>query len=104
MTKKQYLFVYNHNQIYQQLISFFRNILYYRYYINYLGYTKNHHDYISHINNIFRKFDAACHFIFDLFIFSCNNIQPWISVSGLGGHPGTYTSTGIIPSIPGKTL
>src|SRR5919197_238900 len=42
--------------------------------------------------------------IFDLLIFSCNNIVPWINVSGRGGHPGTYTSTGIIPSTPGRTL
>src|SRR5919112_6436920 len=42
--------------------------------------------------------------IFDLLIFSCSNIVPWINVSGRGGHPGTYTSTGIIPSTPGSTL
>ena len=38
------------------------------------------------------------------FDFSCSNIVPWINVSGRGGHPGTYTSTGIIPSTPGSTL
>src|SRR5919109_3139019 len=44
------------------------------------------------------------YFIFDLLIFSCSNIVPWINVSGRGGHPGTYTSTGMIPSTPGSTL
>src|SRR5262245_23174292 len=46
----------------------------------------------------------SCYFIFDLLIFSCNSIVPWISVSGRGGHPGTYTSTGTMPSTPGSTL
>ena len=31
-------------------------------------------------------------------------MHPCIKVSGLGGQPGTYTSTGKIPSIPGSTL
>ena len=41
---------------------------------------------------------------FDRFIFSCRSMHPWISVSGRGGQPGTYTSTGRTPSIPGRTL
>ena len=41
---------------------------------------------------------------FILLIFSCSNMHPWIKVSGLGGQPGTYTSTGRTPSIPGSTL
>ena len=32
--------------------------------------------------------------------FSCSLRMPCISISGLGGHPGTYTSTGTIVSTP----
>src|SRR6185312_12651468 len=37
-------------------------------------------------------------------IFSCNFKKPPINASGRGGHPGTYTSTGIILSTPFTTL
>ena len=33
-------------------------------------------------------------------IFSCSFMMPWISASGRGGQPGTYTSTGTISSTP----
>src|SRR3989449_9774031 len=33
-------------------------------------------------------------------IFLCNSSTPYSSPSGRGGHPGTYTSTGTIVSIP----
>ena len=30
----------------------------------------------------------------------CSIISPWITVSGLGGQPGMYRSTGMIVSMP----
>ncbi len=37
-----------------------------------------------------------------LAIFSCSCMMPSITISGRGGHPGTYTSTGMMRSMPGQ--
>lgn len=40
---------------------------------------------------------------FSPIIFSCRSRMPWVSASGRGGHPGTYTSTGSTLSTPSHT-
>ena len=42
-------------------------------------------------------------YYFSFIIIFCNQIKPYINASAVGGHPGTYTSTGITLSQPRRT-
>src|SRR3989338_570070 len=104
--------IINRSQVHKEIIREFRHFFQKAAYLNYVHpldhcrvVTPERVGLYNGVKEPFLKFFKGDAFhpqisCFWFCIFSCSFIMPSSTVSGLGGHPGMYTSTGTMVSIP----